>query len=487
MKNCHLETLMKKLGLTEKALADKINVDKTLINKWKNGKRTLDVASPHFGNVVAAIDEVSKSKTPNVLERFFKDFLADAPLRDKIAEYLSTSCDDDIFDASEDGKEIQITTFSGCDERPEAFKYYYSESANVKSDEMFLLQSQDFECSALFDACNANFLDFLKTSLGNSNTVNLLYLCFDAKGFREHFIEICPLALNENLNISVKFLPMSQSKFRLASFTSGKKLCLIAQTITQKPAQMIFTIIKDEALCNFETKRWKIEASDSVPFCKSYALNSAGRIFQDIADIPESPSPTIVYCACPTFFCMSERLLRKIFGYNKLTKSKTDNSITFYNSVKNIYLKNLEYKSVKEVYDLNSISALLATPAFYHPFLSLAAQQSITVPRSLYLEYFTEMLDFFSSGENTEISLVSTPFKGVDNNFIYIIKQYNYAFAGTTSFIKNNLLFTRMVQSVELIYSAFEEQYNEIPDFVKSKQTIIAHLKRTIETLSKDN
>jgi transcriptional regulator with XRE-family HTH domain len=476
---------MKRLGLTEKALAGMINVDKTLINKWKNGKRALDAASAHFENVVSALEKFSKSMTPNVLAKFFKDYLPEKNLREKIAEYLAAGGDEDSpLSAFGNGKNIPIMLFSGCDERPSAFKCYFDDAESVRNDEIFLLQTQDFECSSQNEEYASDFMQYLKSALGNSNVVNLLYLCYDAKSFRESFIELCPLALKDNFNLHVKFLPAAQGRFKLSSFSAGNKVCIVAQTIPQKPAQMLFVIMKDAALCEFETRRWKLEAADSVPFCKKYALSAAGKIFSEIAAIPESPAPTVIYSSCPTFFAMSEQLLRQIMNANKLPKTKIDSAITFYNSVKNIYIKNLGYGSVKELYNLSAVADMLKSPLYYSPYLSVIAQRNISIPQSLYKAYFAEMLNFFTENTNTEITLLSQPFKGTDDNFVYIIKQYNYALAATSAYAKNNLLFTRAIQPVELLYSAFEEQYSAIPDFVKSKETLAAHLKRAISSLS---
>lgn len=59
--------IMKKLNVTEKQLANMINVDKSLINKWKNRKRHFSTATIHFDSVVDALTEIYTLPPPKTL------------------------------------------------------------------------------------------------------------------------------------------------------------------------------------------------------------------------------------------------------------------------------------------------------------------------------------------------------------------------------------------------------------------------------------
>ena len=69
MQNSHLKFLMKAIGMTEQELADILSVDKTLVNKWKNGKRAFDPSTPYFEAVVEALIQRSEIGRASCRER----------------------------------------------------------------------------------------------------------------------------------------------------------------------------------------------------------------------------------------------------------------------------------------------------------------------------------------------------------------------------------------------------------------------------------
>jgi len=61
------------LEISGKELANFINVDRTLVSKWKNNARPLKEKSPHFNRITIALIAFNNNRGDAVLERFFRE------------------------------------------------------------------------------------------------------------------------------------------------------------------------------------------------------------------------------------------------------------------------------------------------------------------------------------------------------------------------------------------------------------------------------
>lgn len=63
--------IMDLLEITGKDLAHKINVDRTLVSKWKNNARQIKPNNVHFNNVIQALIDFNHERKDSILDRFF--------------------------------------------------------------------------------------------------------------------------------------------------------------------------------------------------------------------------------------------------------------------------------------------------------------------------------------------------------------------------------------------------------------------------------
>ena len=76
------------LEISGKELASTINVDRTLVSKWKNNARPLKVNNPHFNNITNALISFNDKRNDAILERFFREVYPNTDRNEP--DYLST-------------------------------------------------------------------------------------------------------------------------------------------------------------------------------------------------------------------------------------------------------------------------------------------------------------------------------------------------------------------------------------------------------------
>lgn len=452
IQNSHFKLLMKTLGMTEQALADIINVDKTLVNKWKNGKRDFDLSSPYFDAVVQALVMRSASLSHDILAANFK--ASGKALINKVSAYLAEpDAPSEVLSPPEDGIKVPLVIFEGCESHCRAFNYFTKEANKYENEDIYIVMTQDMTCSGNDSQCVSMMLDFIKNSLSRAKSINVVFRYSDTEMFNEQLMMLATLSLNKNLNIYVKF--SGKEIIKQTYFVVGRRLTMLIHSNSQKPVMMQFLVYENDRLCEFQIRRYRTELATAVELSTKYTLGGSHNVIKEIGELAVNSAPMYIQGRCPCFFAMSDSLLQKILAANDIPKARADGIVKLYQDVRKFYLKNVSYKALHEIYDLDSLTEILKEKNFFSPFLSIVAKKMIVVPRRLYSEYFSGLLAFLNSNKNADIRLSARPMKNSDPSFIYIIKQYSFGLAGSGLFSPNNILFTKNTVSVALLYDAF--------------------------------
>lgn len=481
-----LENLMKKTGMTERELADTLSVDKSLVNKWKNGKRKLAPSSPYFTTISTELAKKSQLMMPNILDVYLGGNHA-RPLEERVAGYLAyienAENEGIVCVDYENGENITARLFSGCANRLAACKAFFNEALKLRDKHIYMLSPLDEHCMSGENDYEQALADFVTYALAGGNTVHLLYICHDVKAYAPHFIKYSHIALSDKLKISIKVTPASKNEVNVISFTAGDNLSLVGSGLSDYPALSHFILSHDRDISAFEIQRWKAENAASVPFWQLGTAANAPEILRIIVDMSPATNPTFIYAEMPTLIAMSDELLHKIFAFNSLTPDSAETAVLIYNGIKKIYLQNLDLMAIKEAYTQSALNAALNEDGFYLSYLSAIARKPIIVPKSLYTEYFQEYINFINTAENVRIALLSQSFPDVESDFAFIVKEYSYAVASSTTRTDKNLLFTRDVLPVETVYSAFETHFEKIPPFLENRAVLLEQFERVLRLI----
>jgi hypothetical protein len=111
---------MEKLKITEKTLGNLLNVDKSLVNKWKNRRRPFTSVHPQFNKAVERIAEIYSKSNADLKRAFLSQLPANYPSNAKeLMHWFFTSGDTspttlNTKDLSENLEQTYV--FSSCNE-----------------------------------------------------------------------------------------------------------------------------------------------------------------------------------------------------------------------------------------------------------------------------------------------------------------------------------------------------------------------------------
>ncbi len=96
----HLGVLLARFELSNRSLADMLNVHYSLVSKWLNLKRPLKINSPHMKKLIEVLFSIDKPTNLSTLKLILRDTYPDADLSEKekiavyLAQYLSSGADE---------------------------------------------------------------------------------------------------------------------------------------------------------------------------------------------------------------------------------------------------------------------------------------------------------------------------------------------------------------------------------------------------------
>lgn len=479
MQKLKISYLLKLLDVSPSEMAKYINVDRSLISKWKNASRTISINADYLEKFLEYLICNNDNSKINLLKSLFsstypefdKNINEDNYLIDYLKKYLFDNNVNNITDKNHpistpnikvfDKHEVEfselISILDSCLKVPSSQKLYINFCNTIDS---------FFENNQLIK----QWIDKLESFM---NSGHKLHIIFNSNNSYIYF-SLVRLFLHKNCEISILkgyvdctvnyFFHLLENSFVFSSFNCNTKTygLLFFESITIDFFKTIIenTISKSELLFN----------SINFDNMLNNKLNIEAKIHTDILIKNNS---SYYYNYIPTLDFMSEELYYDILCSNFKSKKEIQMYLNKFRLLKNQcqqqYNYNLSYHfyPVDEIVKMSKQDSIIYPTHYTIPKLSLSNNQ--------FKRHMKELANYLLSNDNYHIALCS------NNSIVFSLSSYCWCKKNEFVLIQdNNNPHEEKISTDSLFVNSlskfFENAYISLPSNMKDKNVVVEFL-----------
>lgn len=481
--------LLKSLKISPSKMAQALNVDRSLVSKWKNGSRKIDTNAAYFDNAIDFLIERNKELEIEFLEKLFSSIYHIPNNSLGNTSSLITSIKKFIFDDINNYQQI-IDNFINNGS-------IYSANISIYDDEKNAL---------------LGILNFLNSAISYGKPQNLLFvfcksldLMMDNKDFRNEWINKTLMLLDMGCNLN--FVYSNSNSLKLGLYLSpliNHKNCnflyfidsldnyynycfhimehngvfMSSSQIVDNETQFYSALFKDPISIKFYTGWGKNILSRSYPTFYNVSISEVLDKFEvNNIQLPNKDSiknSYYNYGSFPLTSIMSDKL------YYEILCNSVDNEIDreFYfncfKSIKNSLHKNPNFFNI-DFYSINDLIEFSNKESIIYESMSDIAPNLI-LTKEQFKSHISCLIDYLLNTDSYNICLIPDISKFNNNLFYCWCKKNEFLLVNNN----NNFLDSKFTTNTPLVNSVsllLENTYLNTPDNFKSKEYIANFLK----------
>ena len=410
-----LDTVMRIFTISGKDMASLLNVDGSLVSKWRSGKRSLNFKSPYIGKIINYIMQLdfssnyarlrellaadygnTQSKSCMELELFFKEWLAS---------------DDSSKEGGKAALPPAIEPGQNC---PEVFVEYGKFGARRALDILLRAARQKKRGAELLLASNAspdwlcedeNYLrryEAMLSRLAKSGTsIKILLSANDTLIRGDIFMLRCVQHVLQE-DTDVFYIP-NHENYKLYYFLHILKNQCAVFSFFPAPVMddsLVFFTYNKEVVAHYQAIAESFLDSAEKIFTRRY-YNSNTEYINDLLSLMDGKEPLYCWYYPAPIFLRSQGLFKDILEQNGLTREDQQDALASYTALDKLGKKHSSryFINIQDIWDALSLDTI-EIPNWSH-----ICGKTITVDRDLFFQLFRESLDRFAADELLEIGL----------------------------------------------------------------------------------
>ncbi len=480
--------VMKKLNLTDKAVGDMMNVDKSLVNKWKNGKRPLSKELPYYNLLIEALSRLYDTKDISIREDFLRSLPDNAPAEDTLKLFDWFLNDRAVSVESIERADFKVgavasLVFKDCVNNYKAYNAFFEQLASKSSGTLRIFFSGCGEC-AESKVFSAEYITELAETLARGITIDFLIETYEDDMSIEMLMRFLDVSFKDNFRL---FLKKSKTcPLYIQNFMIFDKSFAIETNSLKNARNYYSEVLFDEVRCDFLLNKFKAEWGDGSPLLiRMPAKRFANAIFE-LRGAIESSSETYSYAGIPMFLFMSGALADEILAYNGLYKSDRVKILADCDIIRRTYYSSLK-NQMRGIFCMENFDRMLTENESQVAMLSSVVGKPVYASKELMSKILSEWIVHFNEYENVQVMLSPKPLIRIGEDWGCYIKQYNFAIIWKESEKFSNNLFTDDAYNTQLIYNLIDDAWNTAGSFVKDKAAVTKYVRGIIAALEKSN
>lgn len=444
--------IMDLIEVTGKSLSIEIGVDRTLVSKWKNNARQLNVSGPHFLTLVKALKAYNKENNNCVLERFFGDVY---PQIDKNEpDYLDTCLNKWLI-----GKDLG--NFNNLNDWRASKSSLYATTVEI-------FQGNLGKRNAVLE-----FLDYALTLpsgqeifISDIESTEWLYEDPDFTGiFQKKFEALIDKKHNITLihditkitNLTTRTILQSFSLYYSGHLTTyyaafpyqagpsiyciHRHMVILSTNADLNPINRYISLYRDPFSVQEMVKMFTGRLRTSKKMISTYSTKGNGlkSFTEQLLALNKNSSNNYYLSPLPPFTSMAKDNLLKVLEDNDLTIDKQDAVLAFYEYNAHMLFKDTNDYLLEEVISKEALEHALNSDKIYSYELSVIAEKDIYIKKDFFIDHLEEICRLTESNKNYNISVIPfTEIPNLKNSMIWIQEDqmlYSYPFVEHSSFI----------------------------------------------------
>ena len=437
----HLNQLLKEFHLAGKQLAEYLNVDYSLVSKWRSEKRRLNPEYTHkIAKLFVALDaKYEYKRIENLLNRKFteKEKQKEDALVTLLEFWLASKNPESERNSIENfmsrrAVKSEYFIFSGEDGRRDAVDAFLDYVAGSSGNNLWLFSQEDNRWFSESEEYQLRWQDKNFDVLSNNNTIHVIHpVDRRYRQVAQSMFRWLPIHLVGNA--LAYYIPKYwDPEIKITIFLAENMAVLIGVTsekFTKKIQTYLFT--DPEVLQNAREVLMEL-FHQSLRMFHRYGFESNGEFFSVFKKIVQDPNPVYYFSGAPILYMVSEKHLREALMENDYTeKEKREYEFTLYQCSFE-YMRNVSSMPITYIIHEKQLRRLLKMNRVMMRFLSHCLGRPFYVSQAVFRKLLVQGLETMCAYDNFNILLTDYSMLYPYEDIALFVKEREVAgFVGT--------------------------------------------------------
>lgn len=478
-----LAFLMEKLRITEKSMGELISVDKSLINKWKNGKRQLLPDSQYIIDIAEACAEVFANLDKEEKNNFKREFPFPFEIEKARTYFLSflknnSITDRDLSEIADSASAVDSIVSGDQDSNEKSFSLFYKKIDNKRKGTLYCYLSGI--CNyASYEILEIIYNIFLG-ALARDNTIEVIFDSFGKESELKPILHFSEFFYNSRFKLYIKKNKNLQKAYQ-TFFLYNKDIALETNCMGGDNNIFYSEIFADKIRCGFTHARFEEELKDCFLYYDKMSQKTHRSVFSIFQEHTNKTSPAYLYLGSPLFIEIPFELIKEALSYSKIGAENAEIIARRYMSMYQIMVKPNRSQKTFMMFSMESFERLFSEENYYLFLLSMFCNYNIAVPRKA----FKRMLNAWADeiGKRNDIEIMLTP-KDLAHSAIscYVKKYYFYTMWQNIPGAKE-VLFTEDTYNTQLLYGVIKEEWETSKVAIRNKEEALSYIRDIADRL----
>lgn len=437
----HLNQLLKEFHLTGKQLAEYLNVDYSLVSKWRSGKRRLN---PEYIRKIAGLfitldGKYEYQRIETLLHKKFTE--KEKQREERMAAYLefwlasrNPEEDKNSIESFMSKKAVkrEYYMFSGEDGRREAVDTFLDYAASSSGNNLWLFSQEDNRWFSEDEEYQLRWQDKNFDVLSNDNTIHVIHpVDRRYRQVAQSMFRWLPIHLVGNA--LAYYIPKYwDPEIKITIFLAENLAVLIGVTsekFTRKIQTYLFT--DPEVLQNARDVLMEL-FHQSLRMFRRYGFESNGEFFSVFKQIVQNSNPVYYFSGAPILYMVSEKHLREALMENDYTEQEKKEYEFILYQCSFEYMRNVSSMPITYIIHEAQLRRLLKLNRVMMRFLSHCLGRPFYASQGIFRKLLVQALETMCAYDNFNILITDYSMLYPYEDIALFVKEKDVAgFVGT--------------------------------------------------------
>ncbi len=482
-----LSFLMEELNITVKELSSALNVDYSLVSKWKRNTRPLTSKNIHLKNLAKFFMDIENKIDEEKLERLLKiynpqiDLDSSQDIEHNLCLWFTGSfsplLQEDKLNkikgkASRGEYDSEFSVFRGNTGRREAVLQFMDYIIGLEEKQKLLLFSQEELSWMLEDQ------EFLKTwqaklfeILQKGHIIKIIH-CIDrdSRSLAKIILEWLPLYFAGGLQ-SWYYPKYCDALFKNTFFVLENHLAIHGLQGDGRDNRYTAVYYDKQTTSQF-TWMFNNLLKECNTLVQTFPFVNKESITETFKGTELLNHMSIMVSNYPPISFLSESTFESVLDENKLSPEKREKCLNYYNSLKKIVNPRKEKANHFHIYSKRAIELILTKENFEYLDLSAIAEKKIKIKSNIFRKHLTNLLSVLQTSKNFEVALIPGDIFKIN----LFVREDDYVFAWEGENAKKIVMANEPTVVATFLYQ-YLDFWEQAPRNSKEKSIVIEKIK----------